>query len=151
MLLVPCHFDAPTDNKCQSTPSLTRILHPVGATLIEVLVSLLFIGIFSAGVVGLAVTVVQGNRQARSMDIAVYLAQDRLETIRNTAYASVVSATFPDEPYGSITAGSPPTAYPAYRRSVSIQLDTPTSNMKRVVVTVEWQGGQVREEMLVGL
>ena len=128
-----------------------RLFSPAkGVSLVEVLVALTFIAVFSAGMVGLAVTVVRGNSQAKAMDIAVFLAHDRLETIRNTAYASITSANFPAEGYGTITVGSPAVAVSDFQRSVSIQDNTPASGMKRVVVTVTWRGGSVSEEMVVG-
>lgn len=112
--------------------------------------ALTFIAVFSAGMVGLAVTVVRGNSQAKAMDIAVFLAHDRLETIRNTAYTSIVSANFPAEGYGTITVGSPAVAFSDFQRSVSIQDNTPASGMRRIVVTVTWRGGSASEEMVVG-
>lgn len=127
-----------------------RSLRARGVSLVEVLVALVFIAVFSLGLVGLAVTVVKGNRQASSIDIAVFLAHDRLETIRNTAYASIISANFPDQGYGTITVGSPAVPFPDYQRSVSIQDNAPTSGMKHVVVTVSWRGGSISEELLVG-
>ncbi len=84
------------------------------------------------------------------MDIAVYLAHDRLETIRNTAYASITAERFPTEGYGSITVGDPAVAFPEFQRSVTIQENLPISGMKRVLVTVSWAGGSVSEEMVVG-
>jgi hypothetical protein len=98
----------------------------------------------------LAITVVTANAKSKSMDIAVYLAHDRLEAIRNTTFANVTAANFPSEGYGTITIGSPAVAYPDHQRSVSIQDNTPTSGVKRVLVTVSWRSGRVTEEMLVG-
>jgi Tfp pilus assembly protein PilV len=118
--------------------------------MIEVLVALVFTAVFSVGVTALAVSVLRGNAQAQATDIAVFLAHDRLEAIRNTAYASITSANFPPEAYGTITVGSPPVAFPSYQRSVSIQDNTPAAGIKRVVVTVSWRGGGVSEEVLVG-
>lgn len=123
---------------------------PTGQSLVEVLVALTFIAVFSIGTAGLAVTIVSSSAQAKSMDIAVFLAHDRLETIRNTTYGSITSANFPTQGFGTITVGSPAVAFPDYQRSVSIQDDTPTSGVKRVVVTVSWRSGSVSEEILVG-
>jgi len=118
---------------------------------VEVLVALVFISIFSVGVVNLAVGVLHANRQAKSMDIAVFLAHDRLEAIRNTPYASVTAANFPAEGYGAITVGTPtPVSYPEFQRWVSITDNTPITGMKRVIVTVSWRSGSIFEEILVG-
>jgi len=79
------------------------------------------------------------------MDIAIYLALDKLETIRNTAYANITTGNFPAD---TITIGNPPLAF---QRSVTIQVDTPTTGVKRVVVTVVTpKGSRVSQEMVVG-
>lgn len=118
--------------------------------MIEVVVAVAFIAVFTVGMVGLAVAVLDANRQAKGRDIAVFLVYDRLETIRNTAYAGVTSANFPTEGYGAVTVGKPAVSFPEYQRSVSIQDDTPVSGMKHVVVTVAWRGGSVSGETLIG-
>lgn len=121
-----------------------------GWTLVEVVMAVALIAVFSVGIAMLAITVVTANAQAKATDIAVLLAHDRLEAIRNAAYPNITSANFPAEGYGSITIGSPPQAFPDFQRSVSIQDNTPTADVKRVVVTVSWRGGSVSKEMLVG-
>ncbi len=113
----------------------------------EVLVSLAIIALFASGIAALAIAIVSGNEKAKSMDIAVYLAHDRLETLRNTPYANITPAS---EEYGTVRAGTPSVPFPAFQRSVTIQDNTPTAGVKRVVVTVSWRGGSVREEALVG-
>jgi type II secretory pathway pseudopilin PulG len=117
---------------------------------VEVLVSLAIIALFASGIAALAIAIVSGNEKAKSMDIAVFLAHDRLEAIRNTPYANITPARFQAQEYGTIEAGSPPARFPAFQRSVTIQDNTPTAGVKRVVVTVSWRGGSVREEALVG-
>lgn len=121
-----------------------------GFTLVEVIVAVAIIAVFSVGIAMLAITVVTGNAQGRSTDVAVFLAHDRLEAIRNTPYPNITSANFPAEAYGSITVGSPPQAFPDFQRSISIQDNTPTADVKRVVVTVSWRGGSVSAETVVG-
>lgn len=142
---------APSFVRAPVSVSRTRLCSSAkGASLAEVLVALAFTAVFSIGAAALAITVVTGNAKAKSMDIAVYLAHDRLEAVRNTAYASITAANFPPEAYGSITVGNPAVTFPDHERSVSIQDDTPTSGVKRVLVTVSWQAGRVNEETLVG-
>jgi prepilin-type N-terminal cleavage/methylation domain-containing protein len=120
-----------------------------GLTLVEVLVALAFLGVFAVGMTGLAVAIVNGNARSQSMDIAVHLALDKLETIRNTPYANITTANFQAEGYGSIAVGS--ASFPDFVRSVAIQNDTPTTGMSRVIVTVGSRKGiSVSEEMVVG-
>jgi Tfp pilus assembly protein PilV len=113
-----------------------------------VLVALVFIAVFSAGLASVSLSVVRGNAQAKATDTAAFLALDLLEVIRNTPYAGVTSAAFPAQGYGSISIGG--VAFPDFQRAASVQNDTPMAGMKRVVVTVSWRGGSVSEEMLVG-
>ena len=122
-----------------------RSSSPKGVTLIEVLVALAFMAVFAAGMTGLAIAILNGNAKSQSMDIAIYLALDKLETIRNTAYASITTANFPAD---TVTVGNPPLTF---QRSVTIQLNTPTTGMNRVVVTVVTpKGSSVSQEMVVG-
>jgi Tfp pilus assembly protein PilV len=116
---------------------------------VEVLVAIAFFAVVSVGLAGLAIGVINGNARSRELDIAVYLAHDWLETMRNTPYASITAAKFPEQGYGTITVG--PESLPDFKRSVAIQNNTPTTGMTRVVVTVtSRRGGNVSEEMVVG-
>jgi len=125
---------------------------PKGLTMVEMLVALAFLGVFAAGIVGLAVALLNGNAKSQSTDAAVYLALDKLETIRNTAYASVTAGTTV-EAYGTIkvppvTSGQ---AYPDYQRTTVVSNNTPTTGVKRVVVTVlSRRGSSVSQEMIIG-
>ncbi|MFI5341496.1 MAG: prepilin-type N-terminal cleavage/methylation domain-containing protein [Candidatus Methylomirabilales bacterium] len=126
-----------------------RFSSPKGVTLIELLVALAFMAVFAAGMTGLAIGILNGNAKSQSSDTAVYLALDKLETIRNTAYANVLQASFPAEGYGTITVGG--VSFPNFQRSVTIQNNFPATGMTRVVVTVgSRQGNSVSEEMVVG-
>jgi len=139
-------------------PAIPSGRRPPGITLIELLVALTFLAIFAAGMTALAIGVSRGNAQARAMDRATFLALDLLEEIRSTPYPAVLPAAFPLEDYGQVTVprtippGPAPAgavAFPAFRRAVLIQNDTPIPNTTRVTVTVEWRGGSVSEETLV--
>jgi type II secretory pathway pseudopilin PulG len=132
----------------QSSPRRGAYASP-GVTIVEVLVTITFLSVVAAGIAGLAVGVIKGNSQAKSMDTAVFLAHDRLERIRNTPYAGVTAAAFPAEGYGAISVGNPAVPFPNFQRVVAIQDNTPTAGMKRVIVTVSWRGGSISEEMLV--
>ena len=125
-----------------------RFSSPKGVTLIEVLVALAFMAVFAAGMTGLAIAILNGNAKSQSMDIAIYLALDKLETVRNTAYANITTGNFPADTF---TVQNPPNPPLSFQRSVTIQIDTPTTGMKRVVVTVVTpKGSSVSQEMVVG-
>ncbi|HTU03534.1 MAG TPA: hypothetical protein VMG58_17010 [Candidatus Sulfotelmatobacter sp.] len=109
----------------------------------EILVALAFMAVMTVGVAGLAVAIIQGNAKSRNMATATYLAQDRLEGIRNTPYANINCGTTSDTPVVG------------FQRVTSTVCDTPITGVKRITVTVSWTGGSTTggsttEEMLVG-
>jgi prepilin-type N-terminal cleavage/methylation domain-containing protein len=62
-------------------------LNKKGFTLIEVLVGLVLLAIGLLAIAGMQITSVRGNFFSSNMTQASILAQDRLETLRNLAYA----------------------------------------------------------------
>ncbi len=111
---------------------------PDGVTLMEVLMALAFMAVVTVGVAGLGTAILNGNTRSRALTTAMHLAQDRLETIRNTDYDVIVPDSFPDD-----------TPLRGISRTTAIQSDTPVRGVKRVVVTVSWRGGSAQEETLV--
>jgi Tfp pilus assembly protein PilV len=120
----------------------------MGLTIVEVLVALAFLGVFAVGIVGLAITILNGNAKSQATDTAVYLALDKLESTRNTAYGSVTAGTV-TENYGTITVAG--VSYPEFQRTTVVSNNTPATGMKRVVVTVRSRrGSSVSQEIIVG-
>lgn len=112
-----------------------RKLHtrPKGFNLIEVLVAITVIGIGFLAVASMQGTSISGNNRSSYMTEATYLAQDRIEQFRSTAYAGIT------------TAGSPQTnidekgiAGGIFTRSWAVVTDSPGLLMKTVTVTVTW-------------
>ena len=123
---------------------------PKGLTIIEVLVALAFMAVFAAGIVGLAIAILNGNAKSQATDTAVYLALDKLETIRNKAYSTVTAGTV-TENYGTITVAGESLAYRDFKRTTLVSDNTPATGMKRVVVTVlSRRGSSVTQEMIIG-
>ena len=135
-------------------PDGRRSRAPKGLTIIEVLVALAFMAVFAAGIVGLAIAILNGNAKSQATDTAVYLALDKLETIRNKAYSTVTAGTTVED-YGTIKVPPPPVttglAYPDFKRTTVVSDNTPATGMKRVVVTVlSRRGSSVTQEMIIG-
>jgi len=135
-------------------PDGRRSRAPKGLTIIEVLVALAFMAVFAAGIVGLAIAILNGNAKSQATDTAVYLALDKLETIRNKAYSTVTAGTTVED-YGTIKVPPPPVttglAYPDFKRTTVVSDNTPATGMKRVVVTVlSRRGSSVSQEIIVG-
>ena len=135
----------------QGAPGLARgrrASAPKGLTIIEVLVALAFLAVFAAGIVGLAIAMLNGNAKSQSNDTAVYLALDKLETIRNKAYSTVTAGTTVEN-YGTITVAGQ--SYTDFKRTTVVSDSTPATGMKRVVVTVlSRRGSSVSQEIIVG-
>ena len=131
-------------------PDGRRSRAPKGLTIIEVLVALAFMAVFAAGIVGLAIAILNGNAKSQATDTAVYLALDKLETIRNKAYSTVTAGTV-TENYGTITVAGESLAYRDFKRTTLVSDNTPATGMKRVVVTVlSRRGSSVTQEMIIG-
>jgi prepilin-type N-terminal cleavage/methylation domain-containing protein len=96
-----------------------------GFTLLEVLLAVVllvggFMALSQAVVTGLFVS---GENEQELM--ASNLAQERMEDIRNTAYASIAAET-----------RAPVAGFTSYEREVTVT--TPLANLKQVNVTVYW-------------
>ncbi len=111
---------------------LTRILgkrRHAGMTVVEVLVAITLLAA-SLGAVYTAITFASRVSQHNvEKTMALNLAIERMDQVKNTAYAAMVSANFPDE--NGLTVGSYPIGFD---RSVSIS----TSDYKTITVTVTW-------------
>ncbi len=83
---------------------------------------------FSAGVVALLQMFsigLYGGEENQSTIIATALSQDRMESIRNTAYGSIINE-----------ARAAVTGYTFFQREVVVT--TPQANLKQVTVNVYW-------------
>ena len=100
-----------------------------GFSLIEVLVGLVLLAIGLLAIAGMQITSVRGNFFSGNMTQASILAQDRLETLRNLAYADVSVGNHND---GLV--GIPPIFTRDYDVSV-----IPGTTMLNIKVRVRWR------------
>lgn len=112
-----------------------------GFTVVEVLAALAVTALVTAGVQRLLVGTVRGNAQAKDVTAAANLAEDKIEEIRNTPFASLASGSDATPLTGSGAAGG------IYTRSWSIS-NGPVTKTKTVMVTVRWSDGATREVRL---
>jgi type IV pilus assembly protein PilV len=107
-----------------------------GFTMIEILVaiSLLLVGLLAVG--QMQVMTMVTNSTANQRTTAITLAQDQMEILRTRPYANV------ETPPLSNTSG-------IYTRSWIVETNTPAINMKRVTITVSWQGKQVQLQSII--
>ena len=130
--------------------AVTRGLRPPaflgegGFTLVEVLVA---IAILVVGIVAVAVATGSNSglpaiSRSNSISTAIFLAQERLEQIRNAQYTAtpppagvdqITTANFPNEAYGAIA------GFPGFRRTVTMQNGVPAPATKTITVQVFFQ------------
>ncbi len=108
-----------------------------GFTLLEILLTLV---LFAAGVVGIAGLfgyALDGSLDAEYTEIAVNLAQARMEEVRNITYASIA-----DEAKAQVA------GFLLFQRQVGVT--EPLADLKQVTVTVYWQfkGKEVNEQLV---
>jgi prepilin-type N-terminal cleavage/methylation domain-containing protein len=97
-----------------------------GFTLVELLVALGIFAIALASLPALLMTSIKANALAARITAATNLAQDKLEVIRNTAYASVTSGSDVVTQSGT-----------SFSRNWTLTAG-PTTTTKKVAVTVSW-------------
>jgi type IV pilus assembly protein PilV len=107
-----------------------------GFTMIEILIAiaLLLVGLLAVG--QMQVMTMVTNSTANQRTTAITLAQDQMELLRTRPYANI------ETPPLSNTSG-------IYTRSWTVETNTPATNMKRVTMTVSWQGKQVKLQSII--
>jgi len=100
-----------------------RIGHKNGFTLIEVLASMIILSIGVLGLAPLIISAIQGNSFGNDMTNATFLAQDKIEELRNVNYDLMTS--------GQDTVG-------AIQRQWAVQRNTPSTGVSKITVQASW-------------
>jgi prepilin-type N-terminal cleavage/methylation domain-containing protein len=103
-----------------------------GFALVELLVTLILIGLTVGWLAGLFITVQNLQSQSQYTDMATRAAQREIETLRNDNYASLTPGQTID--FGS----SLPSALPKGSTG-TVQVSQPTADLRRVDVTVGYK------------
>ena len=113
-----------------------KLTRSKGFSLIEVLVGLVLLGVGLLGIAKLQVISIRGNFFSNSLMQATYIAQDRLESLRNLPFTStqLVENSYNDGP--TTTPGSDI----AYSRGYTVA-DTIPNELKTIAYTVTWNDG----------
>lgn len=96
-----------------------------GFTLVELLVTMLLITIFTVGLASVNVMAVKSNSYSRLSTQATVLAKDKMEALKNMNYDAMVS-------------GGPETVATVFSRQWTVQNNVPVTNTKTVTVNVSW-------------
>lgn len=123
-------------------------LNQKGFTLVELLAAIVIVGLMSAGISSLYVTISRTQHQSRMLDVAVRAGEKKLEELRNSHYNSLENNTtlnFSDE--------LPDTLHQP--RTATVEISEPTPGIKRLDLNITYQDGrrsrQVELSSLVGV
>ena len=116
-----------------------------GFTIVELLITIIIVGIVTASLSSLFISIQNVQRKTSNVDSAMRAAQREIEVLRN-------------DNYGTLTAGQTidftnqlPTNLPASRTGTAV-VSEPTPDLKRVDVTVSYnEGGKLQKIMLSSL
>jgi type IV pilus assembly protein PilV len=102
-----------------------------GFTLIEIMITLVILSIGLTALAGLQVSAIKGNTFSKRMTAAVSIANEKLEQMKDTDYANILS-----ESSTQITRSNM-----RFTRQVTVTNNSPLANTKTVNVTVTWSDG----------
>ena len=111
---------------------LTVLSKTRGFTLIEVLVTALILTTGLLGTLGLATGVIRGNFFSKNLTSATAIAQSQLEAVQNRGYLNATTTFFPAAAV-TVSMGNV-----NFVRTTTITNDSPSANMKTILVTVTW-------------
>jgi type IV pilus modification protein PilV len=103
------------------------VLNENGFTLIETMLAIAIMAIGLLALASLQVTAIGGNAQSKKRTLALALAEDKIETYRHTAYASIPAGQEVETGLETL-----------YTRNTLVENDTPVTDVKTVTVTVYW-------------
>jgi type IV pilus assembly protein PilV len=102
-----------------------------GFTLIEIMITLVILSIGLVALAGLQASAIKGNAFSKRMTAAVSIANQKLEQIKDTAYANILS-----ESPTQITQSNM-----RFTRQVTVTNNSPLADTKTVNVTITWSDG----------
>ena len=107
-----------------------------GFSLLEVLMAVVVVGVGFLAAASMQGTSVGSNNRSAYMTVATYLAEDKIEELRNMNYQLIDAAGSPEnglDELGQVGTGG------IFDRSWAVALDSPGVLMKTITVTVTWQ------------
>jgi len=117
-------------------------LNNSGYSLLEVLIGMAILTIGMLATSALAIGIINGNSVSKHVSTAAVLAQEKIESIRETGYSGLPSSDWAEtETDISYTIGEETVSYDGYTRTTVGQVDTPMTDMKTVTVSVSWNSG----------
>jgi type IV pilus modification protein PilV len=110
-------------------------LNPKGFTLIEVLVGLIILSIGLLGIAGMQITSVKGNSFSNHITQASYVAQDRIEFLKNISMTSDLLKE------GNHNDGTATIAGTDFNRSYKVTFEKLDGSFRKIAYKVKWFDG----------
>jgi type IV pilus assembly protein PilV len=108
-----------------------------GFSLIEVLIGLVFLAVGVLAMAGLQTTSIKGNSFSSNLMQATYVAQDRLEFLKNLPLTSLQAGNYNDGTW-QISASEGNYSSVVFNRSYTI---TVNGNLRTINYTIKWNDG----------
>ena len=99
-----------------------------GFTLVEIMVAMIVLSIGLLSFFALNMAIIKSNVFSKAITYATNLAQEKIEQLKNTPYASITNQTETGIGLNN-----------AFTRTTTVQEGVPQANMKTITVTVTWQ------------
>ena len=119
-----------------------------GVTLVEMMVTVVLLGIVILGAASLLTQVLHQNKLARQRSLATYLAAERIDQLTSLEFNTAADYLHYQLPGETAAAGPPVTFisaygtipdYPEFRRVVTLNYDVPTAGMLQITSEVFWE------------
>jgi len=107
-----------------------------GFSLIEVLIAMTVIGVGFLAVASMQGVSITSNHNSSLMTQATYLAEERIEELRNRSYININATGSPE---ANIDAQGQPGTGGLFTRTWTVAFDSPGVLMKTITVTVTWR------------
>ncbi len=106
-----------------------------GFTMVEFLIAAVILSFGLLALINLQLTSIRGNSDSKEMTRAIFLAENRMEQLKNTPFASLVIGTTQDTNNPMNGQGQ---SGGIFSRSWTIQNHAGSSFMKQITVIVNW-------------
>ena len=121
---------------------LRRADRAEGFTLIEVMITMFFISFIVQTLAMVSLYAQKSSTFARRLTSANIIAEQTMETYRNTAYANLIDEDNDVRCFDGFMTPATCNARAVFTRTTGITIDTPMTNVTEVDVTVTWYNGE---------
>jgi Tfp pilus assembly protein PilV len=119
-----------------------------GFTLIEVMITMFFITFIVQTLAMVSLYAQKSSTYARRLTSANIIAEQTMETYRNTAYANLIDEDADVQCFDGFMTPAACNARAVFTRTTGVTVDTPMTNVTEVDVTVTWYNGEYQARLV---